>query len=356
MQHNILLPDLAQTTSEAKISRWLKRLGDHVARGEPVMIVETDKVDMEVECFESGYIREYLVAEGSIVKSLEPVAILTETPDESYSAIHAKATEAATVLNGPGSAGAAPAARVLAKNLGVDVADVTGTGPKGLITRTDVARFAEARQNDSVPKHCPVTTAAATVEASKIGDFYVSRDMGMASAVRWRDAWNRMHPNAHASFNDIFVWCAARALADVPRLNVAYGDGSVEQQTTADLLVVVIRDHASRLMPVADPRSLDWDHFLQRVHASQHPPTEITPRLAISDLGTYGIKEFSAMIPQGCSAVLAIGAVREAAVVREGAIVIERVSTCTLSVDYRVIDGIAAAQFLDRVQVHLNSL
>src|SRR6516162_9801307 len=102
MQHDIILPDLGQTTSEAKIRQWLKRPGDHVARGEPVMIVETDKVDMEVESFESGYIREYLVAEGSIAKALEPVAILTETPDESYKAIHGKAAEAVTAANGQG--------------------------------------------------------------------------------------------------------------------------------------------------------------------------------------------------------------------------------------------------------------
>jgi pyruvate dehydrogenase E1 component alpha subunit len=123
MQHNIILPDLGQTTAEARISQWLKRLGDHVARGEPIMIVETDKVNMEVESFESGYIREYLVAEGSIAKALEPVAILTETPDESYDSIHANPADLALALNRTGAA-------LLAKELPVDLADVTGTGPK----------------------------------------------------------------------------------------------------------------------------------------------------------------------------------------------------------------------------------
>jgi pyruvate dehydrogenase E1 component alpha subunit len=138
MQHNIILPDLGQTTSEAKIARWLKRPGDHVARGEPVMIVETDKVDMEVESFESGYIREHLVAEGSIVNALEPVAILTETPDEKYDSIRAKPAEPAPTVNGPGqTGGAAPAAGVLAK-------DVTGTA---LVNRADAGRFVEAREH-----------------------------------------------------------------------------------------------------------------------------------------------------------------------------------------------------------------
>jgi pyruvate dehydrogenase E1 component alpha subunit len=134
MQHNIILPDLGQTTGEAKISRWLKRPGDHVARGEPVMIVETDKVDMEVESFESGYIREHLVAEGSMVNALEPVAILTETPDESYNSIYAKPAEPAAVSWPGQDGGAAPAGGVLAKEVGV-------------ITRADVGRFVKAREH-----------------------------------------------------------------------------------------------------------------------------------------------------------------------------------------------------------------
>src|ERR1700689_1545468 len=84
MQHNIILPDLGQTTSEAKIVQWLKKPGDHVSRGEAIVAVETDKVDMEVEAFESGYLRELLAEEGSMASALAPVAILTDMPEESY--------------------------------------------------------------------------------------------------------------------------------------------------------------------------------------------------------------------------------------------------------------------------------
>jgi pyruvate dehydrogenase E2 component (dihydrolipoamide acetyltransferase) len=83
---------------------------------------------------------------------------------------------------------------------------------------------------------------------------------------------------------------------------------------------------------------------------------KVAPRLAISNLGMYGVKEFSAIIPPGCSSVLAIGAVREAPVARNGNITVERIATATLSADHRVIDGISAAHFLERMQLHLNSL
>src|SRR5580698_10589352 len=84
MQHNIILPDLGQTTSEAKIVQWLKKPGDHVSRGEPIVAVATDKVDMEVEAFESGYLRELLAEEGTMASALALVAILTDTPEENY--------------------------------------------------------------------------------------------------------------------------------------------------------------------------------------------------------------------------------------------------------------------------------
>ena len=355
MQFNIILPDLGQTSSEAKISRWLKRPGDRVERGEPVMLVETDKVDMEVESFETGYVREFLVAEGSIAKALEPVAILTETPDENYEPPH---RSIAPDGNGPVPAGAVPGAKALARELGVNLADVKGTGPKGLITRADVQQCADARAAAQAPKaHHALRAMAATVAASKrdIPHFYATRDLEMSRAARWRDHWNQAGAGPRASFNDVFVWCAARSLADVPGLNITLRDGNFEQHSAADVLVVVARENTLLLTPVADPTSLDWREFIKRVHQAQPAPT-VTPRLAISNLGMYGLKEFSAIIPPGCSSMLAIGAVREAPVVRDGAIVIERLCTCTLSADHRVMDGIAAARFLDRMQFHLNSL
>jgi len=356
MQHNIILPDLGQTTSEAKVVQWLKKPGDRVSRGEPILAVETDKVDMEVEAFESGYLREVLAEEGSMASALAPVAILTDTPEEKYDLPGAEKPKEA-----PAARPAAPAARMLAKELGVDLTQIEGTGAKGLITRADVQRFAGTRAPAAPPEsHRAQSAMAATVSNSKrdIPHFYATRDLEVASAARWRDRWNASQNGDRASFNDVFVRCAAQALGDVPRLNVAYQDGTFAQRTAADVLLVVAREPVLLLLPIADPRALDWKDFVHRVHdsAAQGTSAPAAPLLAISNLGMYGVKEFAAIIPPGCSSVLAIGAVREAPVVRDGALAVEKIVTVTLSADHRVVDGIAAARFLERMQFHLNSL
>jgi pyruvate dehydrogenase E2 component (dihydrolipoamide acetyltransferase) len=365
MQHNIILPDLGQTTSEAKIVQWLKKPGDHVSRGEPIVAVETDKVDMEVEAFESGYLRELLAEEGSMASALAAVAILTDMPEENYDLPGQKADAAAAPAaqvavppaNPARSGNAAPAARALAKELGVDLMQVKGTGPKGLITRADVQRFVETGPNRALSAMAAMAVTSANSKRD-IPHFYVTRDLELTSAAQWRDRWNVTQHGAHASFNDVFVWCAAHALADVPRLNLAFRDGAFEQRSAADVLLVVAREPALLLLPMADPRTLDWKEFIHRMHdsAGQGHSAPAAPLLAISNLGMYGVKEFAAIIPPGCSSVLAIGAVREAPVVRNGAVTIERIATVTLSADHRVIDGIAAARFLERMQLHLNSL
>lgn len=359
MQHNIILPDLGQTTSEAKIVQWLKKPGDRVSRGEPIVAVETDKVDMEVEAFEGGYLRKLLVEEGSMASALTPVAILTDTPEETYDGLGEQKSKPPGPAHPPRVSNAAPAARALAKDLGVDLAQVEGTGPKGLITRADVQRFSEAVAAPNRTLAAMAAMAATTANSKRdIPHFYATRDLEVASAARWRDRWNETQNGAHASFNDVFVRCAAKALGDVPRLNLAYKDGAFEQRSAADVLLVVAREPALLLLPMADSRALDWKEFIQRMHdtAGQGAPAPAAPLLAISNLGMYGIKEFAAIIPPGCSSVLAIGAVREAPVVRNGAVTVEKIATATLSADHRVIDGVAAARFLERMQFHLNSL
>jgi pyruvate dehydrogenase E2 component (dihydrolipoamide acetyltransferase) len=259
--------------------------------------------------------------------------------------------------NQPRGGNAAPAARALAKELGVDLTRVEGTGPKGLITRADVQRFVEAGPHRALSAMAAMAVTTANSKRD-IPHFYATRDLELTSAAQWRDRWNATPNGAHASFNDVFVWSAAHALADVPRLNLAYRDGAFEQRSAADVLLVVARESALLLLPMADSRSLDWKEFIHRMHdvAGQGTAAPAAPLLAISNLGMYGVKEFAAIIPPGCSSVLAIGAVREAPVVHNGAVTVARIATVTLSADHRVIDGIAAARFLERMQFHLNSL
>ncbi len=145
MRHVIILPDLGQTTNEATIRQFLKKPGEHVTRGEPILAVSTDKVEMEVESFANGYLRQWLAEEGTLATAMSPVAIVTDTADEPYSppGDDAKAVLAETeqkpaavapVKSGTGGVRAAPAARAAAKERGIDLGKVPGTGPDGMIT------------------------------------------------------------------------------------------------------------------------------------------------------------------------------------------------------------------------------
>jgi pyruvate dehydrogenase E2 component (dihydrolipoamide acetyltransferase) len=141
-------------------------------------------------------------------------------------------------------------------------------------------------------------------------------------------------------------------------MNVSYCDGAYQQRSAADVLLVIAREPAMVLAPMADPSDLPWDLYLGAIRMATEKGSTIgtEPRLAISNLGMFGVKQFAAIIPPGCTAVLAIGAVREEPVARNGQVEIGHVCSLTLSADHRVVDGVTAARFLERIQIHLNSL
>jgi len=379
MKHVIIMPDLGQTTSEAKIVSWLKKPGEKLAMGEPLLEVETDKATMDVEAYVGGYLRVKLANEGDMVAASNPVAILTDTLDEEFdedvkpksksvppvgTTERVQPTTSVSVL---GNVAAVPAARMLAKQLGMDLSTVRGTGPQGLITKADVERSVSQGGQAAAPSHenkAREAMAALTSRSkSTIPHFYVTLDLDMAAAEGWRARWNQSHPELKASVNDCLVRAASAALADSPKLNASISDGKVEQQSSADVLVIAGVDSGLLLVPVADPHADAVESFLQRMKTALSSAkdgrihaAEVIPLLAISNLGMFGVREFSAIIPPGCNAILAVGALRDQVVWRNGRAEPVSVCTVTVSADHRAVDGIAVAQFLERMQFHLNSL
>jgi pyruvate dehydrogenase E2 component (dihydrolipoamide acetyltransferase) len=377
MKHVIIMPDLGQTSSEAKIVSWLKNPGDKLAMGEPLLEVETDKATMDVEAYVGGFLRKKLANEGDMVAASNPVAILTDTLDEDFdeevkakpvSSIPAVPTglaQPASPAPVSASVAAAPAARMLAKQLGIELSTVRGTGPQGLITKADVERSQEGKAAATSHEGKARDAMAALTSRSKstIPHFYVTLDLEMAVAERWRANWNQGHPELKASVNDCLVRAASAALADSPKLNFRVSDGKATPQPSADILVVVGVDSGLLLVPVADPQADAVESFLQRTKAALSSAKDgkiqggkVTPLVAISNLGMFGVREFSAIIPPGCNAILAAGALRNQVVWRDGRAEPVTVCTVTVSADHRVVDGIAVAQFLERMQFHLNSL
>lgn len=373
MTHTIIMPDLGQTTSEGTVLKWLKKPGDKVARGEYLLEVETDKVTVEVEAYVGGYLREILASEGQKASALTPIAIVTDGPDEPYECLGEEASCAASqeetspttrrvAMPSASGAVAAPSAKSLAKELGISLASIRGTGLDGLITRKDVEQFAAGR---ITPK--PMAAMAVLVSRSQqtIPHFYLTADVDVSAAERWREQWNAAHPDLAATVNDLFVRAASKSLRDVPSLNVSYRDGRYEQKSEADVLLVVALESGLTLVPIQDPGNLSWEEclsnmrkLLERARQGRvtEGPSRITPLLAISNLGMFRVKQFAAIIPPSCTAALAVGAVRDEAVVSSRTVQVGRVASLTLSADHRVVDGVAAAKFMERIQEHLNSL
>ena len=390
MTHHVIMPDLGQTAAEGKIIQWLKKPGDKVAKGDALFEVETDKVTMEVEAYKAGYLRAVLVEEGQMAGAMLPIAILTDELEEACEGLSGKVPDTRPDQNltdgsataGSESAGSSarvrtasstlqdegfgrpattPAAKAMAQKLGVNLRQVAGTGPEGLITKRDVANYTEKQEPlKTVSSMAAITTRSTAI----IPHFHVTVDVEASSAIQWRSGWNAAHPELHASLNDVFVRAASLALTDVPRLNVRYLEGKLEERPAPDVLLVVEINSRLTLVPILNPAASGWEAYLSamrqtlkdaRQNRMTRSPLKI-PVLAISNLGMFGVKQFNAIIPPECTAILAIGAVREEVIVKDKQLRMTEVCSLTLSSDHRVVDGITAARFLERVQAHLNSL
>jgi pyruvate dehydrogenase E2 component (dihydrolipoamide acetyltransferase) len=385
MTHNIIMPDLGQTVVEGKILRWLKRPGEHVSRGESLLEVETDKVTMEVECYRPGFLRAILIREGEMATAMSPIALLTDQVDEAVGTPSGPDSMATTgglekavglaqdhgkpaggdadrPRPGLGRVAATPAAKLRARELHIDLRVLAATRRDGLITRRDVDRAQRPRVS-ARPAHPMAAITARSVQS--IPQFYVTIEVDVGSALAWRQQWNLEHLDSRLSLNDVFVRVAALALRDVPTLNVRYSQGMVEQRTSADVLLVVAAEGGLTWTPLPDPAVAMWpehaDRMRQAVIGAQQGAMakalpEGAPALAISNLGMFGVKQFTALIPPDSAAILAIGAVRQEPVVRDSAVAIADRCTLTLGADHRVVEGVTAAKFLERIQFHLNSL
>jgi pyruvate dehydrogenase E2 component (dihydrolipoamide acetyltransferase) len=385
MVHNIIMPDLGQTVAEGKILRWLKKPGDAVARGEALLEVETDKVTMEVESYRSGYLRAVLVEEGEMASAMSPIAVFTDQPDEVLEEVHQSgslvgrpqgegssgspkevniATEPAreAVRSDNGRILATPAAKLRARELGVDLGSLVASRLDGLITRRDVNGKLTARVT-SRPAHPMAAITAKSVQV--IPHFYVTVDADVSTALAWREQWNSDHPDVRLTLNDVFVRAASLALRDVPAMNARYSNGMIEQQNCRDVLLVSASSRGLSWVPVPDPASVGWSEHAGQMRralksAEEGLPFSLlpagAPALALSNLGMFGVRQFTAIIPPDSTAILAIGAVREEPIVCNGQIEIGERCTLTLAADHRVVDGVTAAKFLEQIQVHLKSL
>ena len=398
MPIKILMPALSPTMTEGNLSKWFKKQGDKISAGEVIAEIETDKATMEVEAVDEGIIAKILVpegAEGVPVNSLIAVLIEEDEKDADIDGFIAKnqsqsisvvnvVSEAITAAKNivspvlPNSKEdnsktknrifASPLAKRIASIEGITLANIVGSGPHGRIVKADVLAFEKnisgmVRRNNEeyllVPNSNMRKIIAKRLLESKltVPHFYLSIECVMDDVLKLREQINATFADDKSkklSVNDFIILASAKALKDVPAANASWTDNAIMMYNNVDISVAVAID-GGLITPIiknADQKDItkissEMKDLAKRARENSLSPEEFQGGgFSISNLGMYGIKNFSAIInpPQGC--IMAVGASSKRPVVINDKLEIRTIMDVTLSCDHRVVDGAVGAEFL----------
>ncbi len=424
MTIEILMPALSPTMEEGTLAKWMVKEGDEVASGDVIAEIETDKATMEVEAVDEGVIGKIMIAEGTEgVKINTAIAILLEEGEDSSDMDAAPATsapasdakaEAAVETPAPATAPApmaptaaggerifaSPLARRLASQKGLDLSQITGSGPHGRIVKADVENATAAPAKAEAPAKADApATSGATVAASPdaeqvkklytgrdfeevpldnmrktiaarlteakqtIPHFYLRRDIEMDELMTFRaDLNKKLEPKGvKLSVNDFVIKACALALRDVPDCNAAWANDRVLKFSAVDIAVAVaidgglitpvLRDSETKTLSTL---SAEMKDLAGRARDRKLAPTEYQGgSFSISNLGMMGIDNFDAVINPPHGAILAVGSGVKKAVVTDDQVEIATIMSVTLSVDHRVIDGAMGAELLSAIKGYI---
>lgn len=389
----ILMPQIGQDSPRGKIVQWLKYENDPVTKGEVLLTVESDKAIFEVTAERSGVLLQVLHPVDAEVEILQPVGYLGDAGESLAPAASAAATPPAPnpILSpAPGVSGpeaapvappASPAVRRLARERGVDLAFIHGTGPGGRITLQDVAAAApplavpEATADRVVPfdRMRQHIADRLTLSAQTIPHFHLFLDVDMTEAQQRRAAANRM-PGIHVTVTDLLLAAVAPTLREFPRLNAFVerdrlmlklrinlgvatatgGDpapGGAAAEEAGGLLVPVIRDADRLAVAELSARVRQVVAEAQRGVVDSTVPATFT----ITSLGKFGIGRFLPLINPPEAAILAVGAIAPRLVPSPSGPAAREIMGLTLACDHRAVDGAYAARFLCALQNRLET-
>jgi len=398
MIHELSMPALSSTMETGKIVTWLKNPGDRVEKGENILVVESDKADMDVESFHSGILASILVPAGESAPVGAPIALIAESEAEVAQAQEkAKALSAGAApvapppaapsaspapaptpapQNGSGSQRivASPRAKKLAESLGIDLRTVRGSGPNGRIVAEDVERAAAlsapAVAAPSAPAPAPPTPVAVplgeTVPLSTL-QAAVVRNMNASLGVPvfhvgytiTTDSLDHLYQQVKpkgVTLTALLVKAVAMTLEKHPLLNASYTEGGIHYKADINIAVAVAMEDGGLITPVLKQANrLDlyeisrrWKDLVERARRKQLQPEEYNSgTFTLSNLGMFGVDRFDAILPPNQGSILAIGASRPTVVATpEKAIAIRSQMQVNLTCDHRVIYGAHAAAFL----------
>jgi pyruvate dehydrogenase E2 component (dihydrolipoyllysine-residue acetyltransferase) len=434
MATDVVMPRLSDSMEEGTILKWIVDEGGEVKRGEPLVEIETDKANMTYEADTDGTLIEVKAQEGDTLPVGEVIARIGEAgeapsggeeseeeeegaeasaddppsrgaggkaaeAEEKAERAKAKAAEAkealgkgepATATKAPGGGGgdgrvkASPVARRMARDLGVELAQLEGSGPGGRIVKADVEAAAKNGGGKTAEREAPKEEAAPAAEAGAKGevrtedlsrlqqtvsrrmaeskatapDFALTLDVDMTRCVELRARLKEVADPA-PSFNDMVVKAAAAALREHPRVNGAYRDGRWELYSNVNVGVAVAAEDTLVVPTIfdADKRSLgeiarQARELIGKVRDGKITPPEVSGgTFTVSNLGMYGIERFTAIINPPQAALLAVGALMKKPAVDEGGRVVARdAMTLTLVCDHRILYGADGAAFLARIR------
>lgn len=386
MAISVVMPALEMAQENGKLLAWRKKEGESVRKGEPLLEVETDKAVVEVEAPGDGVLAGITADVGAVIPVGETIAWLVspgeQPPAKAMTAAptaRATTTSAAptpampsaekTVASSSAPAQISPKARRLAKELGVDIALLRGTGPDGAITSEDVQAFAE--------KNAAGATAATSVATSSPREplSQIARLMAERTTQSWTtvphfflaqtveaskllETQKRLGQGAAAgtapTITDVLIALLGRVLAKHPRMNSSWTGEGIRGNADVNISVAIaVKDGVvGAVVPKPDSASIADISKLRReltdrARANKLRPADISGgTFTLSNLGMYKIEAFSAIITPPQAAVLAVGGIADAVVAVDGKPVVRPVMTMTLSSDHRVVDGARAAEFL----------
>ena len=415
----IAMPRLSDTMEEGTVASWLKNVGDNVEEGDILAEIETDKATMEFESFYEGVLLYVGIAEGESAKVDSLLSIIGPKGTDVSSIVAAhkegnltsndskidpKATtveatetlenthETSTTTNTGGRIFASPLAKKIAKDKGINLSEVKGTGENGRIVKRDVENYTPS----SIPSETPTTVSKpepssaplATytpageesfedvtnsqmrkVIAKRLGEskftaphYYLTIELDMDNAIASRKTINSL-PETKVSFNDMVVKACAMALKKHPKVNTSWNGDTTRYSNHINVGVAVAVDDGL-LVPVlkfTDQMSLTQIGGNVRDLAGKARNKKIAPNemegstFTISNLGMFGIQEFTSIINQPNSAILSVGAIEQKPVVKEGQIVVGNTMKVTLACDHRTVDGATGAQFLQTVRAYIEN-
>ncbi len=416
----VTMPRLSDTMTEGTVASWLKSVGDKVEEGDILAEIETDKATMEFESFNEGTLLHIGVQEGESAPVDSLLAIIgeagtdvsslvdahkagtltsvpsTETQEETPKTVAENKTETiaapvATVSNTSGGRiFASPLAKKIAKDKGINLADVKGSGENGRIVKKDVENYTPAAKVEAPVATCTASTPSAVTNFAIAGEentsevknsqmrkaiakalsnskfsaphFYLNIEVDMDNAMASRKTINAI-PDTKISFNDMVVKACAMALKKHPQVNTSWTDNDTLFHSHINVGVAVAVDEGL-VVPVikhTDALSLTQIGAAVRDLAGKARTKKITPAemqgstFTVSNLGMFGIESFTSIINQPNSAILSVGAIVQKPVVKNGEIVVGNTMKLTLACDHRTVDGAVGAQFLQTLKTYIEN-